>query len=261
MMPLFGAYEQRAVIGANYGATLGTTINSTGWVELEASTVEDYDAFVLYLNFRSTNEDVHVSVAIGDAGSEQVIVDRALYPGRSHHFRMCCSYWLPISIPAGSRIAVKAVDDTNNAASHNMYMVMHRASGNAAPAFSVFEEIGEATIDPGGTENVLSGWAEIASSVAHDYPLITWRLFPVDKTIGNNINMLYDMAVGAAGNEKLLMQQLYAHMGNGIDTYAPIHIPLFPFGVKAGDRLSWRCQLNSSNAVERNSIMKVWGVR
>lgn len=100
----------------------GSTANTKGaWHEIAASTTNDIKALILTLgnagdSSRTTCKFL-VDVGIGAAGSEQVIISNYGAAARSEHDCVLpqVSQLIDVSIPAGSRIAVRAQCDITTA--------------------------------------------------------------------------------------------------------------------------------------------------
>lgn len=110
--------------GANTGDSGGVQVdpglssNTKGaWVTVTASTTSDIKAFILVLgvlaDLSRPNTRWLIDVAVGGAGAEQVIVSDYGAAARSEHDAVLpqVSQLMPIQIPAGSRIAIRAQCD------------------------------------------------------------------------------------------------------------------------------------------------------
>jgi len=114
-------YDTYGTVAASYYGTAvdpGGTANTPGaWVQLTASCANDYGGFFLMFDEQGRTSgnsiiDVLVDVAIGPAGSERILLPQ-FSMGMSHSTTTAIvvppgTPFVPMKIPAGSRIAVRA---------------------------------------------------------------------------------------------------------------------------------------------------------
>lgn len=125
-------------IGALTATTIGTSVdagasaNTKGaYAQIIASTAVDYGAFCFHMDSlgRSavgTSNNQLIDVAVGGAGSEQVIISNypmALQNGNT----VGCAWspWFEMDIPSGTRIAVRSQASSNVTPSRTWGFIMH----------------------------------------------------------------------------------------------------------------------------------------
>ena len=106
-----------SVIGSTGGTVIdpGSSANTKGsWVELTSSSSESYAGFLLSLNHnRDTTPEAGqflLDVAIGSSGNEEIIFPDYFFSSDSNDVwcNMHIPSFIPIAIPSGTRIAVRA---------------------------------------------------------------------------------------------------------------------------------------------------------
>lgn len=125
--------------GANTATSLGTNVEPAGpaytfspWVELTPGTLEDHYELIVAL-FANDDEltsprSFRAQVGAGPAGSETVIVNELLVGG-SLHTDKCGKNWrLPVAIPAGTRLAVRAEVNTTTDGDRDLYAILYGVS-------------------------------------------------------------------------------------------------------------------------------------
>jgi hypothetical protein len=111
------------VLGFSSGSTLGTTITASGstntkgsYSELVAATSRDYMGFFIGTTGASATTKHHLlDIAIGAAGSEVVILSN-LYILTTAMWSAVPTFFLPINIPAGTRISARVQSATASSA-------------------------------------------------------------------------------------------------------------------------------------------------
>ena len=108
-----------AATAASDGATVTAgALNTKGsWAELAAATALAGDLLIVQPGACSAAADYLVDIGIGAAGSEQTIVSNLFIRGDSSNdcVSTAMTLPLPIAIPAGTRLAVRAQSDITNA--------------------------------------------------------------------------------------------------------------------------------------------------
>lgn len=121
------AVEYVETIGANTAASIGTTVdpgatlNTKGaYSELIAATADDIDLLLVAVGQNSiasilTARVYHlIDIAVGAAASESPVVENIMYGQNNlEYVGVASPMYFPVSIPAGSRIAVRTQSDNN----------------------------------------------------------------------------------------------------------------------------------------------------
>lgn len=243
----------------------GTTANAKGaWVPISASTPRAYDALSV-LMFRPVGiSQMLVDIGIGASGSETVLIPDLYWPwGKSAFYG--CLYTLPVHVPGGSRLAGRAQSDRTNADKVDVIVYGH-ALGSDKPMTQRVLTLGVdsgatkgVTLDPGTTAHTKpSSWTEITAATPAQFHGIVVGLGQDGLSQAPNGEALVDIALGSAGSETVLVENLAASSHVGSDAYFPTVHPV-PVNVPAGARLSARAQ-SSDTGSARNLDVIVYGL-
>lgn len=248
--PLARDGQRLTSVGVNAAASTGTTIGAAGaantktaWVQLTASTPHHADEFIAHL--RCDNRDGLFDIAIGPAGSEQVIAAN-LYAGGKVG-RDVYSYRIPLPIPQGTRVAVRA-QTHNTAIATQAHLTLIQGGYRNVPAAGRINTYGAATadsggvsVDPGATINTKGAWSEIVASAVRDHHALLVAFGCQINAGRGTATYLFDIGIGAAGSEVVAIPDLPVHQGAG-----PAMFPRSPepiaVGIPAGSRIAARCQ-------------------
>lgn len=132
--PLFSAVDTYGFTAADSGGTAvdpGSTANTAGaWAQFSAACTATYRAIIVAASVGSdqirSDAYFYVEVGVGAAGSEIILVKHAL---RSHtaadYILPAYSNLIPVSIPAGTRIAVRLTCNINTDGDRLADVVLH----------------------------------------------------------------------------------------------------------------------------------------
>ena len=131
---LLGESAQQPALSrvATYGAATadsgGTSIDPGGsantkgaWTQLASATSADHQGLILGVGYQANGTRTTcswlVDIGVGAAGSEQTIVSNLLLTcdASTDHIAPSATAFLPVAIPAGTRLAVRAQSDITNA--------------------------------------------------------------------------------------------------------------------------------------------------
>lgn len=247
--------------GETASTSAGTTIAAPGsantkgaYTQLAASTA--FDAVGIVISGSITGSaalSALLDIAIGPAGSETVIVpDISMFRGAS----LNCAFppvFIPIAIPAGSRIAAR-VQSTATSVSLSLSAAVIAATAGypilaqKAAAYGVNAATSKgAIVDPGATANTKGAYSELiaATTMRSQWMVVT----AVPDTAPLATNWLLDIAVGDAGSEQLVIQDI--HIGALANIGASQHRFFIPLALPAGVRVSARLAC-ASTAAGRN---------
>lgn len=256
MLPFPGATTTIALVG-QYGTTLTAhaSANTKGsYTELEDAT--PYRINWLQFDMICSNDvDYLVDIVIGAAASEQIILANIPISRESGAF-LYSTALLPVSIPAGVRVAARIQATTGGATlvinAHGMTSgawapgTLHRtATYGAATADS-----GGTSIDPGAVANTPGSYVEMsaASTFAHNWMVIG---------IGNQNNAArdfafwaLDIALGAGGSEQIIGSNYLISTDSTTDCVGP---PLrsVPVQIPSGVRIAARTACSATDATDR----------
>lgn len=250
----------------------------TGWTELIATTTADADQIVVALGLASGSRSAATSaimfdLGIGASGSEVVVAENVALGGMgldgtftNNGFVVAArSITLPISIPRGSRIAVRYQLDWASTLNINFAATLLRFPpqfGIRSP--SKLDTFGANTATTSGvamstTSNVA---VEMIASTARAYQGFVVCYFNNDGTMGNSTNSTaIDVGVGASGSEQFVVdggvyhetgfEQIRHGMLSTRPILAPIHCP-------AGSRVAARYRtLNPATTAARVVLLGV----
>jgi hypothetical protein len=241
------------IYGVNTAASEGTQLSLNSYVTIATSTTRAYDAIFVQANVNNSagNNDNMINVAIGPSGSEQVVAQlktSTQIAGFTDNYQ----YYLPISIPQGTRLSALYNSNTGS----NVVITIAGKSGAllADHGCAYSEVIGIAqpdaspsgtVIDPGATANTLGAWTELVASSAHNYSYLSFIAG------GNNGNAalsevlwLFDIGVGASGSEIVVIPQICL-VSTDNATPSPLVSGPYPVAIPAGTRIAARAQCNN----------------
>lgn len=256
-----------AVSGVNntLGATCATSNTKGAWVEIVASAPFDVGALLMTINFGGAVYDYLLDIGIGAAGSEQVLFPDLLLSGRVVPTGGLPqkTLTLPLRIPAGSRIAIRQQSSTNT--SSNVMIAVHLLpaswfgeSARVVTAYGVnAADSGATSVDPGATANTKGAWSQISAATVRDHRGLLMAVGNQVNTVQTAAFFMYDIGVGAAGSEQVLVPNLH-HYFAANETIAPAYNYL-PVRVPVGSRLAVRAQCSITDAVDRLSDVALYG--
>lgn len=258
-----------AVTTCNGGVASGATVTANasantygGWTELHASTPEA--AFGLTLSFIWGNgggRQFLVDIGVGGSGSEVAVIAQIPLsrPGidwvePSH------SVYIPISIPAGSRLVARCQSSLGSAAlNFTAYLLGGTGAGTtntygAVPASSRGTEV-----DCGAVVNTKGAWAVLTTSTSQAHTGLT-----VITTLGTNgspdfLTFIIDISIGSAGNEasNILIADLISATNQSAEMTPGSWF--FPVSIPSGSRISVRAQCGVTDATDRKFDIAVIG--
>lgn len=227
-------------VGADTSTSKGTVL-STSYAELVAATVRDWSGFILYLS--GSNQSAIANVAIGASGSEQVIVESFHLPSRRAN--TLSPHYIPIAIPAGSRIACLG----------NLFAGDAAISGfsggfNDLQGFSFGTSHSSVSVDPGAVAHTKGAWVEIVASTTVEYKAVMLVLDNLADGTRAVTQALADLAIGASGSEQTIIDNFRVTSESGADLVEP-GAYTFPIFIPAGSRIAVRAQSDSSVSGDR----------
>jgi hypothetical protein len=248
-------------VGANTTTTRGTTVSSAAglntkgsYAELTAATVRDWVGFWVSFSQEDTaSVESLLDIAIGAGGSEQVLVGEIPRSGKEANPSL--SYF-PLSIGAGTRIAVRSQDNVAGVQDSSILLVGVSRNWSDSVGFSVVETVGALTassngvsVDAGGVAHTKGAYQQLIASTIRDYTTIVLHLNGEDVTLGFS-DFLFDLAIGAGGSEQILLADVYVAADAISDSKNAISFT-FPMEIAAGTRIAMRCQTNETAAGQR----------
>jgi hypothetical protein len=217
-------------------ATASATVNTKGaWTELEASTSKTTDLIWVRPSTsagNTLNTSFFLDVGIGAAGSEMTIISN-LAVGYSNAIAAFNEYFipLPVSIPAGSRIAARGQSQTS---SQVCALTCELAAGSGTSS-ALVDTIGD---DPTTTTGLVltAAFTEVVASTSVPYSALFARAVGSGATFAAAVNTL-TIGVGPSGSEVDYAEQEIAISNAEIIQYRqPFNLTSGP--IPAGSRIA-----------------------
>ena len=258
--------------GTDYGTDVtnarGTAVTCASgaygtWTQLVASTGLDtsWMRIVAMTNGGSNTQNTHLfNLGIGAAGSEVLTVSglSAVQPDALMSYSV---FILPISIPAGTRIAAQGTGGTDV-----IYLQLQLFSDGYSgfnEAVSGLEPISSNLTNSNNSGAVVSGaigvkgaYTQVVGSTARDYCGLYFAI-AASSYAGSMAQdqEVWDIAIGAASSEIIVVPNIIMVLANKHDTavYGP-----FMIEIPAGTRISLR--FSSATAASSGVYCNVWGI-
>jgi hypothetical protein len=244
--------------------SIGAANAKGAWAQVVAATAFQYEALQVDLmehNGSGGGECFLVDIAVGASGSEVVIAPNILFDAnRSGQGRLSIHLSLPLSVRAGSRIAVRC-QDIGGAGTRIMRAgLVGKAGGANYPrgccgAITTYGAITASTngtlVDQGAVADTWGAWTQITATTSANHNFIQPVLGNNQQTsaTGSAVNCDFQIAVGAAAAEQIIGQGSFGSMYE--TGYLASFEPIYPF-IPAGTRLSMRTMSSSAAAADRN---------
>ncbi len=231
-----------------YTTVTGGAIHTKGsYAELSASTAIDAYGFILMMETTSGNRNFLIDVALGAAGVEVVKLSN-FFMSTGSFVNWVFSPFIPMSIPAGSRVAVRHQANAGLQTMSCGIILVQTDFGALSGAYSAVETWGADTSDSAGTA-VVSGqndakgaYSQLVASSAGNVSAVIIHLGAGDFAYAQNDGLLLDVATGAAGAEVVLIPNLYFQNDTFEDMMRPQMIGPIPCSIPSGTRVAVRGQ-------------------
>lgn len=238
------------------------TANTKGaWLELIASTAEDFDRLLVMFSQATSNVSHLLDVGIGAAGSE-VVIAPDIHTSAGNN----ASEWfeVPRSIPAGTRIAVR--NQCSTASSQLRVGVVGskggwftpQGGGDIAAYGAATADSGGTSIDSGATANTFGAWVQLTASTGADVKALAVRTGGKNNVTPTTGQGLLQIGVGAAAAEVGLFEVPF-QIGTTRDNFGPMPPSWFPVSVPAGSRLAARWMSTVTDATDRQMDVVAYG--
>jgi hypothetical protein len=215
-----------------------------------ASTTHEWNGFYLCCASDSGTDPDNflIDISTGAASSEAdfMIVENLMW-GISGGSGPWNSMYMPIHVPAGSRISARGQSSTADAASD---ITLHGMAGgnHMRRCFRKAIGIGTSGADSGGVtltlglSNSMSGWSELTSSLSDDIGAIAICYSYGATSVTNHAYFMVDIGVGAAASEYVILQEITNRANTGADCAAIQWQGPFYYPVASGTRMAVRGQ-------------------
>jgi hypothetical protein len=240
----------------------GSTHSKGSYVALFASTSQAADGFLLTVTGMNDAADRRflIDVAVGGAGSEVVILADQLVACFTYGTPMAKTFYVPIAIPAGSRVAARC---QCNAATTQVFVALHLVQGDWATAIDLTSPVATTygvtsastqgtTIDPGAVLNTKGAYSQITAATSST---VNAKIAIIHATqINNNgpttANFRFDLATGGAGSETVIWPDLCAGARQLVPGLWP-GVWVVPVDIPTGTRVAVRAQADNTDATDR----------
>lgn len=255
------------------GNTVGTLLTGSGtanlkgsWVDIGGATSFAYKRLLVVAATGGTAVDYTFDIGINVGGNRFVIAEdlryatarRAASEGNQH-------YDLPLFVPAGAQLSARCA---GNGTSVTMRMAIVGFSANPAgmapysrcrALYTPSSSRGVA-IDPGGSANTKSAWAELVASTGFASAALMAAI-GYNNDIGRTAAavMALDIGLGASSAEFAVLPNLILSWGGTLDGPAISGIPLIPCYIPVGQRVVGRAQCTITTAGDRTADLALWG--
>ncbi len=259
--------------GAKYEAGVDTTISAGfrlpyvgtvnvkgAWVQLIASTSFHVQSMLIVLTSNVASK--LFDIAIGAVGAEQVIVSNLLL-GTLQYGNMTRAFWIPISVPAGSRISARHQGSLGFVYSWVSVHILAGGFMGSAP-FGRVTTYGANTaasrgtqIDPGGTANTKGAWVEVTAASTNPTKAMLLGFSEGVSNLLPPVKWLVDVGIGSAGAEIVVIPNLALYADANVRNAMP-NLGWLPCQIPSGTRITVRaqCDLTSANKFD----IAVYGV-
>lgn len=257
--------------GALTASSIGTSVTGSvsahvkgSYFQLIAAT--SFQAKGLFLSFTNgqAGHDFLVDIAIGGAGSEQIIIANLLVSQTALNTDVY--YFFPVEIPAGSRISAR-LQSTTTSGSQRVSGLLLGGGMAQVEGWSGVETLGADTsdsggtsIDPGGTINTKGSYVQVTAACGHEIRGLSIGIGHGQNGIRSNANFLVDIAIGGAGSEQVIVPNVALHSTAGSDMILPLSYNFIPIRIPSGSRIAVRAQCDINDAADRLFDVVLYGV-
>lgn len=236
-------FEEAGLSGVTFTTTTNGSANVKGaWSQLTAATTRNATGIWVHTRCPSPGYSMAyqsaVDIGVGAAASEVVLIPNLSAIGWAG------SYFLPISIPAGTRLSARSQGYASDGAYVGAMLI---SEGFASPsAFSRVTDYGMATAGAtsptqltGGTGTAKGAWTQLVASTTHPCASVLASLWAYEATNTASYGAV-DIGVGAGGSEVIVAGDLLLATFNSYSAGANPGIFNLPCSIPAGSRIAAR---------------------
>lgn len=264
----FGQFSE--AIGQTPASTTGTTVTANAsphtkgnYAQITAATTYPVVGMWIDIPPTSATNDYLLDIAIGGAGSEQVIIANIHIPSTHGGTAQGFQAAFPCEIPAGTRVSARIQSSGGGSTCIIVIHLLARSRFDGIHPLAPMQIVttygadttisGGQPLDPGGTINTLGAYTQLTASLT--YPMRGGVL-----AIGNQINTapaaarwLVTLAIGTGGSEIPIWSSAELRAGTSTSQggasmiYLPFSCPTVP----AGERVAIACQCSINDATDR----------
>jgi hypothetical protein len=214
----------------------------------------------------SSAADYLVDVSVGAASAEQVVIANLPYSNNIVTSPTAANYLLPLSIPAGSRVAARCQSNTAGATIDvqvNLFAPMFGGERGLGRVETCGANTGTSlgTTIPGHTSvaNTKGTWTELIAATSFPYRWVCLGITHTNAVATGTCSFVLDIGVGAGGSEVVVVPNLCVGVQATIDA-VPNGGRSFPLSIPAGTRVSARVSCSVTTASERDLEVVLLGV-
>ena len=260
------AMESGVLSSGRLTLTSGGSANTKGsYVQAIASTSIP-GAWVLLSLSRPTvtATDLLVDVAVGGAGSEQVVIPNTVFSVNALTTPAMSIYLLPLHIPAGSRVALRA-QSAGSSDTIDAQITIFAPMAGGEKGLERVEACGALTatslgtvVDSGGTAHTKGAWSELIAATTHPYHWVCLSLTH-EGALSAGTSYLVDLGIGGAGSEVVVVPNLAFYGGSTSDCMTG-PVVCFPLHIPAGTRVAARSSCGATTSPDRVTEAVLHGV-
>ena len=234
------------------------------WEEYIASTTFNATQLIFVQTYYGTTASFLLDVGIGSAGSEVVLIPdihvSAVY-GRNSWV-----YIFPVTVPAGSRLAVRGQDSVG---SDNPYSYLILSAQGFAPsqplgrvtAYGINTATSRGTqIDPGGSSYTKGAWVQIDAAIANPIKIMTIGIGSIANATMTTARWRVDIGIGPNGSEIVVIPDLFLCANTTTDIIVPSTFPPLAVDIPSGVRLVARAACSITDATDRKFDVAIYGI-
>lgn len=267
-MPTFPLYDMQRTesIAADTANSRGTTVTASSstnikgsYAQLVAATAFKASGILIMISDITVAQESLMDIAIGAASSEVIIAENLAIVGMPvGSISPGMQYFLPVEIPAGTRIAART-QSTVVSANIRVVCILFGAGMAQGESLAKVDTYGAVTsgasrgtsIDPGGSAHNKGSYVQITASTNRPHKFLSIA-------IGNQLNSartscvwLIDIAIGGAGSEVVILANIPLNCSSTSDIVLPQCFNMIPVNIPAGTRIAVRAQCSDTNATDR----------
>lgn len=238
----------------SYVELINSTPFATNWIVIDM------------IGANTTGQRYLFDVATGGAGAESNFINNVMVEGAANSSGQAChgAYWIPVAIPASSRISIRA--QSNAATTKHIFVQITLINAGTMPGLglSAINSYGADTansrgqmVDPGGVADTKGAYTQITASTTG---VSQWLMIAF--TFGGNsapVSAVWavDLATGGAGAETVLIPDLRIVTTGGMMPSPPSFS--FPIYIVGSTRLAVRASCSIIDATDRLISCMIYG--
>jgi len=236
------------------------------WSQLVAATGAEASWIEVYIGSVATAVDYLIDIGIGAAASEQVIIPNLVAGSGTGAAGRSSRFLLPLNIPAGVRVAARCQATTISSTCR----VSAQLGSGGWPLESGLQRVTDygtttattqgTTVDPGAVANTKGSWVQLAASTTNPIRALLFGQSNLVQTARTSCQWLFDLGVGAAASEVVVIPNRTVECVSTEDTIHPQGSGPFPVNIPAGSRLAVRAQCSITTVTVRNLCPIVYGI-